>query len=1373
MAENIWVQGQESYFNEDAKFFKDVYIYGTLYYDLEGTDNLTLDNLIVNGQTTLNNLSVSGFGSFSGPVTLSSTLSVGSTATFISDVNILGVLDVDNIDVGVATVRERFELTNEDGTNYLVGFATGPRAGNIGIGSTLPEQKLDIGGSLRITDNIFDSVNFPGGSSGYYLSRDANGIRWVFVPPDALSEGFFVQNEGVQVGVGSFTTINFIGNNSGGDLVNATVNSGDTRIVDVSIIDHWLKGPAGLTTSVNVGINVNSPQNTLDVGGIALFRNELRVSGVSSFTDTVRIDASLRVHDNDIVGTALTAKFAHLAGVSTFARQAGFSSVAGIATFTPLAGVATYAKTAGIATFVKIAGIATFARQAGFATVSGISTISLVSFAATFAKKAGFSTVAGISTFANQAGFATVSGISTFSRLTGIATFARQSGFATVSGISTFANQAGFATVSGISTFSILAGIATFARQAGFATVSGISTFANQAGFSTIAGIATFANQSGFATVAGFATNAARAGIATFIETVETLTNQDFFIPFVENSTSQVSETVRVDSGITYNPSTDTLGIDGSLQVGSAATVISTNAVGDVGFNSTTPTRAVDFQKDVRFQQAIYDLNDNVGFRTEKYQVPRNVLTTVGVDTTGAIIGGRFYDAANLIRLNLDYIANESIGFLTSTDYKSPAFALSSADYTSCKDDIKDILKAITYDITRGGNSRCVGAGESYYNGGVLQHITGTDVNGYSIKEATIVAITTAAQVSRYVINNLPAPRSYQGVGNSVPLIRDLTLQDDPAVGFNTDPGGCANVVSAITVCAGIVTNIIELGAAAFTTIGFTTTSPNGKIIWAPPGADAKNIVYVSKYGNDDNDGRTEGSAKLTIGAAAAVAQPGDTIMVRSGVYAENNPIGLRTDVSVIGQDLRLVTIYPQNNDDVFYVRRGCLIDSLSFAYSKDPYDDAAPLFIRGAAVAFPPPAGIGSARSGFLDVGPANEGPSGRWRSPYVRNCTNFMSNSIGMKIDGNHVAAAFTGTNNLGQDLKCMVCDSFTQYNQNGIGVSITNKAYAQLVSIFTINSKIGIFAGSGGQCDLTNSNSSFGTFGLYADGTSGDEFTGITTGATVAAEEDTYKFFGIRDDISNVRKPFDGQGAFFKINLDDYADTGVKSGIVTEPLRTIRTIKITNGGSGYTVSAPPNIIVSAPFGPEGILAELSANVSAAGTISSIDIISSGRNFLPPGSGSNQQDITVTISGSGGATAEAVTDPILYTVSTATEPTSVGVTTVTFNEFVPYSVGIGVSVSFRRLSRIITSSHSFEYIGAGTDINSANPFQGGVPNPDNEVVAINGGQIPFTSTDQKGNFRIGQGLTIDQTTSTISGRDFNRAIQANLTPLILALGG
>ena len=69
-----------------------------------------------------------------------------------------------------------------------------------------------------------------------------------------------------------------------------------------------------------------------------------------------------------------------------------------------------------------------------------------------------------------------------------------------------------------------------------------------------------------------------------------------------------------------------------------------------------------------------------------------------------------------------------------------------------------------------------------------------------------------------------------------------------------------------------------------------------------------------------------------------------------------------------------------------------------------------------------------------------------------------------------------------------------------------------------------------------------------------------------------------------------------------------------------------------------------VTAPAGPEAILAELSANVSAAGTITSVDVIASGRNFLPI------QQIEISFSGTGGATGIAVTDPIIFTVYDAT---------------------------------------------------------------------------------------------------------------------------
>tara|TARA_Y100001973_G_scaffold45390_1_gene67606 strand:+ start:9441 stop:12776 length:3336 start_codon:yes stop_codon:yes gene_type:complete len=543
-------------------------------------------------------------------------------------------------------------------------------------------------------------------------------------------------------------------------------------------------------------------------------------------------------------------------------------------------------------------------------------------------------------------------------------------------------------------------------------------------------------------------------------------------------------------------------------------------------------------------------------------------------------------------------------------------------------------------------------------------------------------------------------------------------------------------------------------------------------VSWRPSGVQTKNAIWVSMNGCDSNSGLLEGDSKRTIGGAAAIAQTGDTIIVRSGVYKENNPIGLRTEVTVSGEDLRLVTVVPLNtNKDVFQVRAGCLIQNMNFAGITSPTNHP-----HCGAVAFPPTAeGVAlgkdfQAVTGYTALGPANQGPDridpskgGRYRSPYVRNCTNFMTGSIGMKINGDYVNAAFTGVNDLGQDLKSMVCDSFTQYNENGIGVSITNNAYAQLVSIFTIGCDIAIFCGSGGQCDLTNSNSSFGNVGLKADGIGDVEFTGITNVSSIGGQ-DVIAINNVRDIEENVRKPFDGQGAYFQIDLDNYPDTNA-TGILTAPLQFIRSIDIIDGGTGYAPGSPPNVTVPNPLGPESILPEFSANVSAAGTISSIDIIASGRNFLP------NQELPVTFS-SGDAIARVNTDPVLYTVSESTEPNPLsGLTNVTFNEFIPYSIGAGVSVAFSRLSRIITSSHSFEYVGAGTDLNRANPFQGGEPIPENEVISINGGQVPYTSTDQKGNFRIGDGLTIDQTTSTISGRDFNRAIQAQLTPLILSL--
>jgi hypothetical protein len=116
--------------------------------------------------------------------------------------------------------------------------------------------------------------------------------------------------------------------------------------------------------------------------------------------------------------------------------------------------------------------------------------------------------------------------------------------------------------------------------------------------------------------------------------------------------------------------------------------------------------------------------------------------------------------------------------------------------------------------------------------------------------------------------------------------------------------------------------------------------------------------------------------------------------------------------------------------------------------------------------------------------------------QSPYIQNCTNFIPNSIGLKVNGKNAIGP----------LKSMVLDSYTQYNQGGIGASITNEAYAQLVSLFTIANDTAVFCGSGAACDLTNSNSSFGNFGLVSNGVGPLKFTGIVT---ATAEENSSIF------------------------------------------------------------------------------------------------------------------------------------------------------------------------------------------------------------------------------------------------------------------------
>jgi hypothetical protein len=75
----------------------------------------------------------------------------------------------------------------------------------------------------------------------------------------------------------------------------------------------------------------------------------------------------------------------------------------------------------------------------------------------------------------------------------------------------------------------------------------------------------------------------------------------------------------------------------------------------------------------------------------------------------------------------------------------------------------------------------------------------------------------------------------------------------------------------------------------------------------------------------------------------------------------------------------------------------------------------------------------------------------------------------------------------------IQSVVFDAFTQLNQGGIGVKITNNGYAQLVSVFTIFCSVGVQCDNGGIASITNSNCNFGDISLLAKGYGSRSFSG----------------------------------------------------------------------------------------------------------------------------------------------------------------------------------------------------------------------------------------------------------------------------------------
>jgi len=171
----------------------------------------------------------------------------------------------------------------------------------IGIGSNIPQQRLDVAGSIKIDSQIYDSANSPGANGGY-LSRDENGIRWVELTP-SFTEGIYIQDDGEFIPVvgaaQSFTVINFKNVNSlgfGTESVTAVPNpSNPTGIADIESRDFWGYNNFGQIFRFSpVGINTSSPSYNLDVRG-TFYAENTNINGTLDVSDATTLNNTLDV----------------------------------------------------------------------------------------------------------------------------------------------------------------------------------------------------------------------------------------------------------------------------------------------------------------------------------------------------------------------------------------------------------------------------------------------------------------------------------------------------------------------------------------------------------------------------------------------------------------------------------------------------------------------------------------------------------------------------------------------------------------------------------------------------------------------------------------------------------------------------------------------------------------------------------------------------------------------------------------------------------------------------------------------------------------------------------------------------------------------
>ena len=472
---------------------------------------------------------------------------------------------------------------------------------------------------------------------------------------------------------------------------------------------------------------------------------------------------------------------------------------------------------------------------------------------------------------------------------------------------------------------------------------------------------------------------------------------------------------------------------------------------------------------------------------------------------------------------------------------------------------------------------------------------------------------------------------------------------------------------------------------------GQVLTVEDGVPIWKDNGVNDK-IYYVSPDGSDTNSGQSWGTSFATIKHACSVATGPATVRVASGTYYETLPIVVPSFVAVVGDNQRTTIVSPDSGYEqttMWKLGDGALLNKMCF------------IGLTGYVPYAPDDQNIELATIGGVYVAFDSSVPIAT-KSPYIIECTAKSGGAVGALLDGSLHASG----------IKSMVFHGYTVIVDGGIGYWVKDNAKSEIVSCFTYFAHVGYAATGGGKIRALNGNNSYGTYGSLASG------------------------YNLAESTLN--------GSLYGNQLE-YTPVSLSGGSFSE---------------GETITGSISGATGVIWNVQAGVNKLYYKIATGGPFQVGETIDNGSGVtatIATGGVSGQNGYVLVVTGlteepkPGGSIEFTSGDTFTYVIQSVsgwTNSSSKTVIVLAGEKVTPSLDGANIRIRYD-YSNIRLTGHDFLSIGTGGVLSTNypdEPLQAAAQG--NEVIELFPARVFYVSTDQDGNFRVGEYFKVDQAT-------------------------